>query len=72
MSVFKNVPGVILYYTDTDSIVTNLSPQQMLDLLKVNIGPDMGQLKLECIINRAVFFSSQSIFPRIRKWRKYY
>jgi hypothetical protein len=54
MARFKNMPGVILYYTDTDSIVTNLSPQQMLDILKVNIGPDMGQLKLECVINRAV------------------
>ena len=62
MSVFKNVPGVILYYTDTDSIVTNLSPQQMLEILKVNIGPDMGQLKLECVINRAVFLAPKAYF----------
>lgn len=62
MARFKNMPGVILYYTDTDSIVTNLSPQQMLDILKVNIGPDMGQLKLECVINRAVFLAPKAYF----------
>lgn len=51
MSQFKNNPDFKLYYSDTDSIVINKPlPDNM-------IGSALGQVKLEHIINRAVFLA---------------
>ena len=51
MSQFKNNPNFKLYYSDTDSAVTNKPlPDHM-------IGNALGQVKLEYIIKKAVFLA---------------
>ena len=51
MSYFKNNPAFNLYYSDTDSAVTDRPlPQHM-------IGSELGQVKLEHIINKAIFLA---------------
>lgn len=51
MSYFKNNPDFKLYYSDTDSAVINKAlPENM-------VGNKLGQLKLEYIINKAVFLA---------------
>jgi hypothetical protein len=51
MSYFKNNPEFNLYYSDTDSsIVDKPLPSHM-------VGSKLGQMKLEHIINRAVFLA---------------
>jgi phage antirepressor YoqD-like protein len=58
MSQFKNNPNLKLFYTDTDSIYTNLSPEEMNKLY-----PDMisskgiGKLKLESVSKKAIFLA---------------
>ncbi len=51
MSQFKNNPNYNLYYSDTDSIVIDslLSPEQ--------VGSNLGQVKLEHVVNRAIFLA---------------
>jgi hypothetical protein len=66
MSKFKNNPfspakaGSKLFYTDTDSIFTDKSPEQMNTIFNDIIGNKLGQLKLECVINRAVFLAPKA------------
>jgi len=51
MSQFKNNPELKLYYSDTDSIVTNKPlPDHM-------VGKAMGLVKLEYVIKRAIFLA---------------
>lgn len=51
MSVFKNNPDYKLYYSDTDSTVTDRPlPDYM-------VGDKLGQMKLEYVIQRAVFLA---------------
>ena len=51
MSVFKNNHNFNLYYSDTDSIVIDNSlPESM-------VGKELGQLKLEHLISKAVFLA---------------
>lgn len=51
MSVFKNNPNFNLYYSDTDSaVVDSLLPAEL-------IGNELGQLKLEHVITKAVFLA---------------
>ena len=51
MSQFKNNPDLKLYYSDTDSIVTNAPlPQEL-------VGNKLGQVKLEYVITKAVFLA---------------
>ena len=51
MSFFKNNPDYNLYYTDTDSIFINKPlPAHM-------VGSKLGQLKLENVIDKAVFLA---------------
>jgi len=48
---FFGVPGLVIYYTDTDSIVTNLPlPARF-------VGKELGQFKLEHIFEEAVFLA---------------
>lgn len=49
MSKWKNIDGLIIYYTDTDSLYTNkpLDPKYM--------GSKLGMFKLENVFDRAVF-----------------
>ena len=51
MSSVKNQSDMQIYYSDTDSIITNkpLDPEF--------VGDKLGQFKLECIIKRAVFLA---------------
>jgi len=51
MSLFKNNPRFTLYYSDTDSIIID---QPLPDKI---VGTELGQLKLEHIIERAVFLA---------------
>ena len=51
MSYFKNNPAFKLYYSDTDSAVID-SP-----LPDFMVGPALGQMKLEHVINKAVFLA---------------
>jgi DNA polymerase elongation subunit (family B) len=51
MSIFKNNPDYKLYYSDTDSIVIDQPlPEEF-------VGTNLGQLKLEHTIDRAVFLA---------------
>jgi hypothetical protein len=51
MSFFKNNPNFNLYYSDTDSTVTDAPlPDYM-------VGSKLGQMKLEHTINRAIFLA---------------
>lgn len=51
MSQVKNCEGMNIYYTDTDSVITNkpLAPEL--------VGDKLGQFKLECEITEAVFLA---------------
>jgi hypothetical protein len=51
MSTLKNNPNFNLYYSDTDSAVTDRPLPEFL------VGKELGQFKLECVIRRAVFLA---------------
>ena len=51
MSVLKNNPDFNLYYSDTDSVVVD---KQLPEFM---VGKELGQLKLEHVIERAVFLA---------------
>ena len=51
MSGVKNNPEIKVYYTDTDSIITNKPLKNSL------VGNLLGQFKLECVIDKAVFLA---------------
>lgn len=58
MSQFKNNPALKLFYTDTDSIYTNLNKDQMDKLypgMVSNTG--LGKLKLEGIFSQSIFLA---------------
>jgi len=62
MSKYKNNPNFKLYYTDTDSLFTNLNPKEMEELIPNSVGKGIGQLKLEYQINRAVFLAPKAYY----------
>lgn len=62
MSRFKNHPDFNLYYFDTDSIVVDISPEQLEAIFPDIIGNKLGQLKLEYVINKAVFLSPKCYY----------
>lgn len=62
MSQFKNHPQFDLYYFDTDSIVVDISPDKLEHLFPGIIGNNMGQLKLEHVIDKAVFLAPKTYF----------
>jgi hypothetical protein len=51
MSTLKNNPDITLFYSDTDSAITNKPLKSFL------VGSNLGQFKLECVITRAVFLA---------------
>lgn len=68
MSRFKNNPLLKLYYSDTDSIFINLTPEQLNEVFKDKY-PDgivnskiLGRLKLENIIDKAIFIGPKAYF----------
>jgi hypothetical protein len=50
LSYFKNNPNFRLYYSDTDSIIIDTPLPDYL------VGTKLGQVKLEHVINRGIFF----------------
>jgi hypothetical protein len=55
MSIFKNNPNFLLYYSDTDSIfVVFLNDNYLPSSI---VGTNIGQLKLEYLIKEAVFLA---------------
>jgi hypothetical protein len=58
MSQFKNNPNLKLFYTDTDSIYTNLNPDQMNKLYPGIVSNNgLGKLKLENVSSKAIFLA---------------
>lgn len=57
MSQFKNRPEFELYYSDTDSLILNVAPDKLEQLYPGIIGKNLGQLKLEYEVDKAVFLS---------------
>jgi len=58
MSKFKNHPNLKLFYTDTDSIHCNLSPDQMMKLFpRMVSSTGLGKLKLESVAKRAIYLA---------------
>ena len=65
MSKFKNNSNIKLYYTDTDSIFVNLSPQELDSIFPNICGNEIGKMKIEYIANRAVFLGPKAYFIEI-------
>jgi len=60
MSQFKNNLMLKLYYTDTDSIYTNLNPYKLNKINKNIVDSKLlGKLKLETILIQAIFISAK-------------
>lgn len=70
MSKFKNHPDFNLYYFDTDSIVVDINPDQLNKLFPNIIGDNMGQLKLEHVINKAVFLAPKCYYLELENGDK--
>lgn len=70
MSKFKNNPQIKLYYTDTDSVFVDLNPKQLDDLFPCICGNDIGQLKLEYKINKAIFLGPKAYFLELDNEKK--
>ena len=63
MSQFKNNPKIKLFYTDTDSIYTNLNPEQMNELVPGIVNEkELGKLKLETVSTKAIFISPKCYY----------
>lgn len=68
MAQFKNNPNLKLFYTDTDSIYTNLNPDEMNVLFASKDATDMvsniglGKLKLESVSEKAIFLCPKVYF----------
>lgn len=63
MSRFKNNPNLKLFYTDTDSIYTNLDPDELNKLYPAIVKSslqELGKLKLETVSNKAIFITPKS------------
>jgi len=61
MSQFKNHPKLKLFYTDTDSIYTNLNPNEMNELFPGIVNnKELGKLKLENISDKAIFLAPKA------------
>ena len=58
MSQFKNNSHIKLYYTDTDSILTNLNPNEMNKLFPGIVNnKELGKLKLESVSTKGIFIA---------------
>lgn len=61
MSQFKNNPLLKLFYTDTDSIYTNLNPDKMNKLIPGIINEkELENLKLESVSSKAIFLAPKT------------
>lgn len=65
MSEFKNNTNMKLYYTDTDSIFTDLNPSKLNKLISDIVDTkSLGKLKLETISSIAIFISPKVYYLR--------
>jgi hypothetical protein len=63
MAQFKNNPKLKLFYTDTDSIYTNLNPEQMNKLFPGVVNSnELGKLKLETVSSKAIFIAPKCYY----------
>jgi hypothetical protein len=51
--------GGLLYYSDTDSIVTDLSLDKLKEVMPEKVGKELGQLKFEYKISKGYFISNK-------------
>jgi hypothetical protein len=51
--------GKIIYYSDTDSLPTNLSLNKLKEIMQKRIGDKLGQLKFEQYVKEAYFISKK-------------
>jgi len=73
MSQFKNNLMLKLYYTDTDSIYTNLNPYKLNKINKNIVDSKLlGKLKLEIISTQAIFISVKVYYLKILDSEKVY
>ena len=73
MSQFKNNSMLKLYYTDTDSIYTNLNPYKLNKINKNIVDSKLlGKLKLEIISTQAIFISVKVYYLKILDSKKVY
>ena len=71
MSKFKNNPHLQLFYTDTDSIFTTLEPEEMNKQFKDIVdNKELGKLKLEHIIDKAIFLAPKSYYLELENGEK--
>jgi hypothetical protein len=52
--------GRIIYYSDTDSLPTNLSLNKLKEIMQKRIGDKLGQLKFEQYVKEAYFISKKT------------
>lgn len=52
--------GGLIYYSDTDSIVTNLTLKTLEEKLGDKVGNKLGQLKLEYVGEKAYFIKNKT------------
>ena len=52
--------GGNIYYSDTDSLVTDLNLAKLTEILPNKIGNKLGQLKLEYLVKKAYFISNKT------------
>lgn len=66
MSKFKTNPMIPVYYSDTDSLFTTLPPSQRQQLNVIMPGAvsqtELGKLKLEASIKKAVFLAPKAYY----------
>jgi len=73
MSDFKNNSNLKLYYTDTDSIYTDLNPDKLNKLINNIVDPKiLGKLKLETISTRAIFISPKVYYLKTKEGEEIY
>jgi hypothetical protein len=52
--------GGLLYYSDTDSIITDLSMDKLKEVMPGKVGKELGQLKYEYKISKGYFISNKT------------
>ena len=73
MSQFKNNSKLKLYYTNTDSIYTNLNPNKLNEIYNNIVDSKLlGKLKLETILIRAIFISPKVYYLKTLENKEIY
>jgi len=73
MSQFKNNSKLKLYYTDTDSIYTDLNPDKLNELINNIVDSKiLGKLKIETISTRAIFISPKVYYLKTLEGEEIY